>query len=71
MFNNGASYSAINSARCALSAYLPLLNGYSVGCHPVICKVVKGVFEKRPSLPKYRDTSDVRQCFVTLIAYVN
>ena len=46
MFNNDASYSAISSVLCALSAYLSLLNGYSVRSHPAICKLVKGVFEK-------------------------
>ena len=60
LFQEGASYSAINTARSALSAYLPLVNNCTVGNHPSVCKLVKGVFEKRPALPKYADTWDVK-----------
>ena len=59
LFEQGASHSAINSARSALSAYLPKCNGNSVGSHPDVCRLVKGAFESRPSLPKYVDTWDV------------
>ena len=50
------SHSAVNSARRALSAYLPLRDGFSVGSHPDICRLVKGVFEERPLMPKYSST---------------
>ena len=50
------SHSAVNSARRALSAYLPLRDGFSVGSHPDICRLVKGVCEERPLMPKYSST---------------
>ena len=59
LFLTGMSYSSINSARCALSAWLPFINGVAVGSHPTICRLMKGVFNKRPSLPKYSQTWDV------------
>ena len=60
LFRCGASHSAVNSARSALSAYLPLRGGFSVGSHPDICRLVTGVFEERPSMPKYSSTWDVK-----------
>lgn len=59
LFDAGAGYSTVNSARSALSAYLPMLSGQTIGSHPVVCRVIKGVFEERPSFPKYTDTWNV------------
>ena len=67
LYTKGASHSAINSARSALSAYLPSINGVTVGNHPDVCRLVKGVFESRPSLPKYTDTWDVN----TVLRYLD
>ena len=55
----GASYSAVNAARSAWSAYLPQIEGTSGGNHPEVCRLVKGVFEQRPTFSKYCDTWDV------------
>ena len=46
LFRCGVSHSAVNAARSALSAYLPLRDGFPVGSHPDICRLVKGVFEE-------------------------
>ena len=62
LFKNGASYSAINTTRSALSAILPsALSAIlphtpsgPVGSHPDVCRLLKGVFEQRPALPKIR-----------------
>ena len=62
LFKNGASYSAINTTRSALSAILPsALSAIlphtpsgPVGAHPDVCRLLKGVFEQRPALPKIR-----------------
>ena len=61
LFKNGASYSAINTARSALSAFLPHTPSGPVGAHPDVCRLLKGVFEQRPALPKYADTWDPDQ----------
>lgn len=59
LFDAGASFSAVNSARSALSAYLPRIDGLTIGNHPEVCRLLKGVFEQRPALPKHSDTWDV------------
>lgn len=59
LFGDGMSYSSLNSARSALSAFLPFINGVAVGSHPTISRLMKGVFNKRPCLPKYSETWDV------------
>lgn len=46
------SYSAINSARSALSSFLEHTPGVSIGQHPLIVRFLKGVFQQRPALPK-------------------
>ena len=61
LFHSGLSYSAINSARSALSSFLPNIEGCSVGSHPLVKRILKGIFEKRPALPKYSYTWDVGQ----------
>ena len=51
-YENGLSYSAINTARSALSTIIFLSDGSSFGNHPFVTQFLKGVFESRPSLPR-------------------
>ena len=54
------SYSAINSARSALSAAVELSDSaLSIGEHPLIRRLVKGTYQRRPPLPRYNSTWDV------------
>ena len=59
LYTSGASYSTINLARSAVAAYLGPGESDSIGNHPVVRRVVKGVFQNRPPLPKYQETWDV------------
>ena len=59
LFNSGLGYSAINTARSALSSVITLSNGLPIGEHPTIRRFLKGVFEIRPALPKYTAIWDV------------
>ena len=59
LFNKGASYSAINSARCALSNALPYVDGIPVGKNPIICRILKGMYNNRPQRTRYCSTWDV------------
>ena len=59
LFSSGIGYSAINTARSALPSIITLSRGTPIGEHPLICRFVKGVFELRPSLPKYTEIWDV------------
>ena len=53
LFESGLRYSALNTARSALSTILPLFNGIKFGEHPLVCRFLKGVYEQRPALPRY------------------
>jgi hypothetical protein len=59
LFENGVGYSAINTARSALSAVLPPINAQTVGSHPHVVRFLKGVFELRTPKPKYDHIWDV------------
>ena len=58
LFNSGFSYSAINTARSALSA-IETSGTKSIGSHPLICRFLKGVYEEKPPKPKYSTIWDV------------
>ncbi|MES9881878.1 MAG: tyrosine-type recombinase/integrase [Sedimenticola sp.] len=59
LFHKGLSYSALNTARSSLSAIGLVVNGFTIGSHPLVIKLLRGVFNLRPSKPKYCDTWDV------------
>lgn len=59
LFKSGASYSAICTARSALSSYLELFDGRTFGELKEVKRFIKGVYELRPSLPKYSSTWNV------------
>ncbi|XP_028417468.1 uncharacterized protein LOC114541859 isoform X3 [Dendronephthya gigantea] len=59
LFDGGLGYSAINTARSALASVITLPGGTSFGSHLLVCRLVKGVYTKRPSLPKYNGIWDV------------
>ena len=54
LFESGWGYSALNTARSALSAILTLFNGIKFGEHPLVSRFLKGVYEQRPALPRYK-----------------
>ena len=58
-YENGLSYSGINTARSALSTVIFLPDGGSFGNHPLVSRFLKGVYESRPSLPHYKEIWDV------------
>ena len=54
------SYSAINTARSALSLVIDPIAGYTFGSQPLVRRFMAGIFKLIPSLPKYVFTYDVR-----------
>ena len=58
-FDKGLSYSTINSYRSAISTTHSPIDGMPVGQNPVIVRLLKGMFNMRPSIPKYAVTWDV------------
>ena len=59
LYEKDLGYSAINTARSALSSVLDLPGGNTFGTHPVVTRFLKGVFELKPSLPRYTTIWDV------------
>ena len=62
--DKGFSYASINAARCALSAILPRMEGQSVGNNPLVCRLLKGCYERNPPKPRYQDIWDINPVFV-------
>lgn len=58
-FRRGTSYSRLNLLRSALSAFLPKLQGSSVGTHEIIEKLLKSFYIKNPPRPKYSATWNI------------
>ena len=59
LFNNKASYSAINTARCALSTLLVNDSNVTIGNSSLVKRFLKGVYELRPIRPRYNIIWDI------------
>lgn len=57
-FQRGLGSSAIGTYRSALSMYLPKVEGCLVGEHPTVVRFMRGIKNKRPSMPRYQTTWD-------------
>lgn len=63
MLEDGASYSTINIARCALSAVLDTGSRDTIGSNPMVSLVVRGCGNINPPAPKYDLTWNVSKVF--------
>jgi len=52
-FSDGASYSTVNTARSALSLFLSFDGKNTIGSHPLVCRLLRGVGKARPPQPRY------------------
>ena len=52
LYEEGIGYSALNTARNALSTTLMVSDSEAFGTHPLVSRFMKGVFETRPSLDR-------------------
>ena len=59
LFHAGQGYSVFNTARSALSTFLESPSGSTIGNSSLIKRFMEGVFELRPSLPRYKYIWDV------------
>ena len=59
LFHMGRGYSSLNIARSALSTFLFSPSGITIDNAPPIKRFMKGVFELRPSLPRYTYIWDI------------
>ena len=60
-FNSGKAYWSINVYRSAISMTHPIIDSVRVGEHPMVCQLMKGIFNKRPPLLRYSQTWKVHQ----------
>ena len=51
LYKQGVGYSAINTARSALSSAITPADKTTFGEHPLVTRFLKGTFELRPSFP--------------------
>ena len=56
LFNSGIGYSGINTAKSALSSLIGIVANIVIGSHLLVRRFMKGIFNKKPSLPKYNVT---------------
>ena len=59
LYDEGLGYSAINTARSALSQFIVWKGSCTIGAHPWVVKFMKGVYNLRPLVPRYDNTWDV------------
>ena len=59
LHKEGYQYRSLNSYRSAISAVHAEVDGYPVGQHPLVTRMLKGAFNERPPLPKYSSFWDV------------
>ena len=62
-FKTGVGYSSANSVRSALSSIIKPVCNVPSGKSPLVCRLLKGVFNIRPALPRYVTTWDVTKVF--------
>ena len=63
LYDDGLIYSAMNTARSALSAFLGMANTDQLGTHPLIVRFMKGISRSRPTLPRYECICYVKDVF--------
>ena len=60
-FKAGREYRSLNCYRSAISStHLPI-QGFAVGKHPLVCRLLKGAYNLRPPQPKYSALWDVEK----------
>ena len=60
-FQSGKQYSSINSYRAAISNIHEGIDGQPVGKHPIVCRLLQGMFNSRPPTPRYSAVWNVDQ----------
>ena len=64
-------YNSINTYHSAISSVHERVDGYSVGQHPMVTRLLKRIFNDRPPLPRYSHTWNVQIVLDYLISLGN
>ena len=60
LYKEGYQYNSVNAYRSAISSVHDKADGVPVGQHPIITRLIKGIFNVRPPIPRYSNTWDVQ-----------
>ncbi len=60
LYKEGLQHCTINTARSAISMTHRQVEGQQVGKHPMVTRLMQGIYNKRPPTPRYSSTWDVR-----------
>ena len=60
IYDTGVGYSCVNTARCALSAIITPINKMTFGAHPLVMRLMKGIYNERVPVPRYQEIWDTR-----------
>ena len=63
LYKEGLGYSAINTARSAMSTFLGVNAKEPIGAQALVVRFMKGVARNRPTLPRYQCIWDVNVVF--------
>lgn len=69
LYNQNVGYSGINTAKSAISTICGLVSGKPIGEEKLVCRFMKGIYNCRPSLPKYSSTWDVNKVMSLLCSW--
>jgi hypothetical protein len=64
-------YRTINTYRSALSGALSPIEGFPVGQHPIVVRLLKGMLNLRPAMPRYQQSWDINAVLVYLRSLPN
>ena len=59
LFRDGYKYRSVNAYRSAISALHSKVDGHPIGQHLLVTRMLKGVYNERPPLPRYSSFWDV------------
>ena len=59
LFEAGLGYSAVNTAKSAVSSFIYLISNVQIGKNIQVKQFMKGIFNRKPVLPKYNCTWNV------------
>ena len=60
LYNLGLVYRTINIARSTLSATPKPIDGFQIGTHPLVCRLMKGIYNRMPPVKKLVPTWSVK-----------
>lgn len=63
LFKEGYKYRSLNAYQSAISSVHEKADGYDIGQHPLVSRLLKGAFNQRPPKPRYEATWNVSQVF--------